>query len=275
VRHARMRRECERRWRRRARWAAFSFAATILTCAAVAANNTRDLPDPTVFFGHEAPKGRPGVDDGSHKTPMSRRSVPAETGGVTDRRPRARAIPVPRAASGRYAVVRGEARPPRGSRGTVIRYLVEVERGLPFRGAAFAAAIHRILNDPRSWGSGGRLRFERTDHGSVPIRVSLSSPALAARQCLPLDTGGRLSCWNNKRAIINATRWARGAATYGRDLASYRKYVINHEVGHGLGHHHVACPGAGKPAPVMAQQTKSLDGCRRNPWPYRGRGGAT
>ena len=180
--------------------------------------------------------------------------------------PRAR---VPWAASGRYAVARGTARPPRGRRGTVVRYLVEVEQGLPFSWRDFAAAVHRILNDPRGWGSGGRLRFERTDHGQVRFRVSLTSPALASRRCLPLDTGGRLSCWHGPRAIINAMRWGMGAASYGKDLASYREYVINHEVGHGLGHGHLPCPGPGRPAPVMAQQTKTLDGCRRNPWPQR------
>jgi hypothetical protein len=151
----------------------------------------------------------------------------------------------------------------------VVRYLVEVERGLPFRGRDFAAAVHRTLNDPRGWGSGGRLRFVRTDHGPVRLRVSLTSPALSSRRCLPLDTGGQLSCWQGPRAIINALRWGTGATSYGKDLASYREYVINHEVGHGLGHGHVPCPAPGRPAPVMAQQTKSLDGCRRNPWPHR------
>jgi hypothetical protein len=187
-------------------------------------------------------------------------------GGGRRQPPRVR---VPWAASGRYAVVRGTTSPPRGRRGTVVRYLVEVERGLPFRGRDFAAAVHRTLNDPRGWGSGGRLRFARTDHGPVRIRVSLTSPALASRRCLPLNTGGQLSCWHGQRAIINALRWGTGAASYGKDLASYREYVINHEVGHGLGHGHLPCPGPGRPAPVMAQQTKSLYGCRRNPWPHR------
>jgi hypothetical protein len=178
-------------------------------------------------------------------------------------------IRVPYAASGRYGVVPGTASPPRGRHGTTVRYLVEVERGLPIRAREFAAAVHRILNDPRGWGHGGRMRFARTDHDPVRFRVSLSSPALASRRCLPLDTGGRLSCWHAPRAIINAMRWGTGTASYGADLASYREYLISHEVGHGLGHGHVPCPGAGRPAPVMAQQTKSLGGCRRNPWPHR------
>jgi hypothetical protein len=191
---------------------------------------------------HRGDPGRPDQsprpDRGAARTPAAR---PPSVAPRPDRRvlvggrrqpPRVR---VPWAASGRYAVVPGTASPPRGRRGTVVRYVVEVERGLPFRGRDFAAAVHRTLNDPRGWGSGGRLRFARTDHGPAPLRVSLTSPALASRRCLPLDTGGQLSCWHGPRAIINALRWGTGAASYGKDLASYREYVINHEVGHGLG----------------------------------------
>jgi hypothetical protein len=146
----------------------------------------------------------------------------------------------------------------------VVRYLVEVERGLPFSGEDFAAAVHRTLNDPRGWGP----RFQRVDHGPVRLRIALSSPALTDRQCLPLRTGGELSCWNGTRSVINAVRWAEGVRQYHGDLAAYRDYVINHEVGHGLGHHHQFCPGSGRAAPVMAQQSKSLGGCRPNPWPF-------
>ncbi|SFK86609.1 Protein of unknown function [Streptosporangium canum] len=170
---------------------------------------------------------------------------------------------VPKSAGGRYTVVPGGARPPAGRTGKVIRYLVEVERGLPFEGRAFADEVHRILNDRRSWG----FRFQRVERGPVKIRVSLSSPAMTDRRCHPLITFGTLSCWNDGRAVINAVRWNTGVRGYGRDVASYREYVINHEVGHGLGHGHQPCPGPGRRAPVMLQQTKSLYGCRPNAWP--------
>lgn len=179
-----------------------------------------------------------------------------------------RVVVVPYSASGRYVVVPGTARPPESRRGTVIRYLVEVERGLPFSATEFAADVHRTLNDARGWGHGGRMRFERVDHGPVRFRVSLTSPALANEKCLPLQVEGELSCWQGGRAVVNAERWGHGAATYGRDVASYRRYLINHEVGHALGHGHRSCPGEDRRAPVMVQQTRSLFGCRPNPWPY-------
>jgi hypothetical protein len=176
-------------------------------------------------------------------------------------------VPVPRSAGGRYGVVAGTAAPPGGT-GMVVRYIVEVERGLPFSPARFAAAVHRVLNDPRGWGRGGTMRFARVEHAPARFRVALTSPAMTDRMCRPLLTRGRVSCHAGGRSVINAWRWGQGATPYGRDLAGYRKYLINHEVGHALGHGHRQCPGPGRRAPVMVQQTKSLYGCRANPWPY-------
>ncbi|MCK2219186.1 DUF3152 domain-containing protein [Actinomadura sp. ATCC 31491] len=179
------------------------------------------------------------------------------------------AVQVPYAASGRYAVVPGTA-PARPGPGRPVRYLVEVERGLPFEPGEFAAQVHRILNDGRGW-----ARFQRVDRGPVRVRVALSSPGTTIRQCRPLRTGGELSCWNGRRSIINALRWAVGVPQYEGDLAAYRSYLISHEVGHGLGHGHRSCPGPGRLAPVMTQQSKSLGRCRPNPWPFPDRAPGT
>jgi hypothetical protein len=144
-----------------------------------------------------------------------------------------------------------------------------VERGLPVRPDEFAVAVAGILNAPLGWGHGGRtIRFIRVDRGPVNVRVVLSSPYLTDRQCRPLRTYGRVSCFNGRRAVINSDRWLYGSPTYHGDLTGYQEYLINHEVGHSLGKQHVRCVRRGAPAPVMVQQTKSLEGCAPNPWPY-------
>jgi hypothetical protein len=169
----------------------------------------------------------------------------------------------------RYLMVPGSADAP--GLGRVVRYSVEIERGLSVSPELFAAWVHRILNDPLGWGRGGRtIRFVRVDSDPVDVRVSLSTPALTDRECAPLRTYGQVSCYNHGRAVINADRWLQGSPTYGPDLRDYRFYLISHEVGHSLGHHHVHCPYPGAPAPVMEQQTKSLEGCRPNWLPYGG-----
>ena len=100
------------------------------------------------------------------------------------------------------------------------------------------------------------------------MHVTLATPTLTGKLCGPLNvTAANVSCWWGGRAVLNLHRWVRGSATYGTDLTSYRTYLVNHEVGHGLGHRHVSCPAPGRPAPIMVQQTLGLEGCRAWPWP--------
>ena len=152
--------------------------------------------------------------------------------------------------------------------GRLRRYTVSVEGGLGVDPADFAAQVQRTLADPRSWGHGGAMAFQRVDSGPADIHVVLASPTLTDRMCAPLKTLGKLSCGNGSTAVLNSFRWLRGADAYAGDLPEYRQYVVNHEVGHTLGHGHEQCGGAGELAPVMMQQTKGVGACRPSPWPY-------
>jgi hypothetical protein len=167
--------------------------------------------------------------------------------------------------SGKLVVVKGSA--PAPGRGTVVKIRVEVEAGLPIDPQDFAGFVMDTLNDPRSWGHGGRMTFARTD-GAAGIRVVLASPDTSARMCLPLKTFGRLSCHSGDAAVLTEYRWVKAIPEYGSDRTGYRHYVVNHEVGHALGHGHQQCAGRGQVAPVMMQQTKGLKGCLPNSWPF-------
>jgi hypothetical protein len=161
-------------------------------------------------------------------------------------------------------VVRGGD--PRTGNGPVLRYLVEVEAGILIARLEFARLVHSILGHPRSWGGTGRVSFRRVSRGPVDFRITLASPRTTDRLCAPYLTNGIYSCANGGRAVLNLVRWRQGASAY-RDVERYRRYLVNHEVGHLLGRGHVSCPAAGSPAPVMMQQTKGVAPCWANPWP--------
>ncbi|HYN30438.1 MAG TPA: DUF3152 domain-containing protein [Dermatophilaceae bacterium] len=159
---------------------------------------------------------------------------------------------------------------PRGAR--TVRVALEVEGGTRLDVAATAAAVAAALGDRRGWQGTDRVRFRPVSEaayrkGGVDVRVTMASPPTVDRLCRPLRTNGQTSCWHGGRAVLNTRRWLTGVRFYGRDLAAYRVYLVNHEVGHGLGHGHASCPRRGAPAPIMLQQTLRLDGCRPNPYP--------
>ena len=104
--------------------------------------------------------------------------------------------------------------------------------------------------------------------GQFDFKVTLVSPGNMETYCPGVGTGGYTSCRYGERAVINLARWATAVPDYQGDIATYRLYVVNHEVGHALGHGHQQCPGAGQLAPVMQQQTLGLQGCVKNAWPY-------
>jgi hypothetical protein len=173
--------------------------------------------------------------------------------------------------AGKLSVVDGSS--PVYGTGPLKRFIVEIEDGIHADGAAFASAVQTTLGDARSWGNGGRMSFQRVGvaqgaAGQFDFRVSLVSPGNMETYCPGVGTGGYTSCRYGDRAVINLARWATAVPDYKGDIATYRLYVINHEVGHALGNGHQPCPGPGQVAPVMQQQTLGLDGCLKNAWPY-------
>jgi Protein of unknown function (DUF3152) len=176
---------------------------------------------------------------------------------------------VPTAGNFRFA---GGYGPVLGRAGTVRRFSVAVEKSLgQDKDGEFAYEIDDILGDSRSWVSSRKLRLERVPRSTATdFTIYLASARTAKRVCATggLSTGRLASCRLPGQVVINTDRWDDAVPDYHASLATYRAYVINHEVGHELGHGHEACKGKGRPAPVMQQQTYGLNGCVANGWPY-------
>jgi hypothetical protein len=197
-------------------------------------------------------------------------------GDEADGSPGGAALPVPPEAvpqqgNGRISVLTVPG-PASTATGRVVRYTVEMEGGLGVDAAQVARTVRSVLLDARGWQQEDHVRFVNVSRAqaergaAVDIRVTLASPALTDRLCRPLRTLSQVSCWNGSRSVLNLRRWLLGDDSYGTDVARYRVYQVNHEVGHGLGHGHRSCPAPGRRAPVMVQQTLSLQGCKA--WPH-------
>lgn len=174
-------------------------------------------------------------------------------------------------------------------------YVVEVEEGIDTAAYggddAFATMVDATLTNVKGWTHDPRFRFEHIQEspGLVPdLRIQLTSVETTHSLC-GNDIEMETSCFyaDKGRVVINESRWVRGATPFEGDLGAYRQYLINHEVGHGIGYGlHESCGGQGELAPIMMQQTLSVsnsqlyhidpeevykdDGlvCVTNPWPY-------
>ncbi|MEH0974878.1 DUF3152 domain-containing protein [Micromonospora sp. CPCC 205546] len=185
--------------------------------------------------------------------------------------------PVPSAGRGSFGYD-DRTGPVLGDAGTLRRYRVAVESGAGEDTGEFAAAVERALAGPGSWVD-GELRLQQVGADARhDFTVHLATAKTAGRMCaaggVDIRVGGRpyTSCRAPGKVIINLERWRLSVPHFVRakvPLSVYRTYVVNHEVGHQLGHRHERCPGRGRVAPVMMQQTLFLDGCVANPWPYR------
>jgi hypothetical protein len=176
--------------------------------------------------------------------------------------------PLPRNGPGTFVTAPGGSE--RVGEGTPLRYRVEVEKGITISPEDVAAQVERTLADRRGWTADGHSAFQRVSGGPTDFRVRLATPATVDRICAQggLDTGGEVNCSVNRDVMVNLRRWVLATEYYREDVVGYRSLIVNHEVGHFLGHGHVTCPGKGRPAPAMMQQIKGLLGCVPNVWPY-------
>ncbi len=169
--------------------------------------------------------------------------------------------------TGEYEVVQTKSKV-RGTGGRMVTYSVEVEKGSGVDPERFASFIDTVLKNPRGWIADDEARFQRVSPDEADLRLHLATPDTVDDFCYPagFKTLGKVSCTVASDVMYNLDRWYIGVDQVD-DLKTYREYLINHEIGHYLGHTHEACPGKGEVAPVMLQQTFSLDGCKPNAWP--------
>ncbi|KAB1139013.1 DUF3152 domain-containing protein [Micromonospora sp. AMSO12t] len=206
-------------------------------------------------------------------------SAPAATPSAVEPPPAVLRLPGPVPSAGRGSFGYDDrVGPVLGDAGTLRRYRVAVESGAGEDAGEFAAAVERALAGPGSWVD-GELRLQQVRAASRhDFTVYLATARTAGRLCaaggVNIRVGGKpyTSCRAPGKVIINLDRWRLSVPHFVSakvPLSVYRTYVVNHEVGHQLGHRHERCPGRGRVAPVMMQQTLFLNGCVANPWPYR------
>jgi hypothetical protein len=129
----------------------------------------------------------------------------------------------------------------------------------------FAGEVARVYADARGWSLGGKIRFSRVTSGcnfTVWLAAASQVPGFSPTVC-----SSYYSCRAGANVIINFDRYMGAVAHWTLSLTDYRSMVINHETGHWLGYGHLYCGGPGQAAPVMQQQSISLQGCVANPWP--------
>jgi hypothetical protein len=161
-------------------------------------------------------------------------------------------------------------------RSAVVKHRVDVRRTVTYhvetRGQIttslkqFRAQAQETYEDPRGWRGAG-IQFTPVAHGGSFTLV------LAQASLVPSFSSSCSSMWScrvGRYVIINQDRWKYASPAWNAAhlaLRDYRHMVVNHETGHWLGLHHANCPGPGRLAPVMQQQSKGLQGCRFNPFP--------
>lgn len=170
------------------------------------------------------------------------------------------AIAAPNAAfaSGEFAVSRPITR--------TVTYSVATKGATTIDQTTFLSQVQTILDDPRGWSRLG-VKFAYDANGgafTVVLSTAQNVPSFGA----PCDA--EFNCNVGNYVVVNEDRWLYATKPWndaGGNVRDYRHLVINHELGHWLGHGHPVCQGVGQAAYVMMQQSINLGGCKFNAWP--------
>jgi hypothetical protein len=208
--------------------------------------------------------------DLSTTAPVPTTDAPTRTATAT---PSATGTPsVPQHGTGSFTTADASAKP--AGSGRIRRYEVQVEGGADISAADAAREIQGILADPRGWTDDGRDGFQLVSSGPADFVIKIATPDTVDAICgaAGLHTHGEVNCDVGPTVVVNLKRWLLGSPEFPGPIQDYRALIINHEVGHRIGHGHEGCPGPGRLAPVMMQQIDGLHGCKANAWPYDAQG---
>ncbi len=133
----------------------------------------------------------------------------------------------------------------------------------------FENTVYSTLNDSQGWPRAGAT-FVLGDDSTCTMTLILA--AADEMTSFSESCSAEYSCRVGENVIINVDRWNSGTDEWlsaGGTVERYRIMVINHEVGHFLGHYdnETTCGGDGEAAPLMMQQSMGTDGCVANEWP--------
>lgn len=137
----------------------------------------------------------------------------------------------------------------------------------------FENKIFRTLNSPEGWPRAGvtfRFANAQPDTSQCDFTLWLSQASLVPSFSSYCSV--EYSCRVGNAVIINQSRWNEPTSSWlngGGNLENYRTMVLNHEVGHRLGHmdNENVCASPNGPAPLMQEQSISLRGCSIRWWP--------
>ena len=210
-----------------------------------------------------------GSSGAGSPSPSTTRATPSATPSPSHSR---QPSSVPKHGTGSFTTA--QASVSASGHGTIRRYKVQVEGGIQLSAADAAREIAGILADPRGWENDGHDGFQLVSSGPADFVIKIATPDTVDHICgaAGLLTRGEVNCDVGATVVVNLKRWMLGSPEFDGPIHDYRALIINHEVGHRIGHGHEGCPGPGKLAPVMMQQIKGLHGCIANAWPYDTKG---